>query len=296
MRPCMIFNPTARGEKARRHRKFFDSLATGCDLKPTTGPGTARELARRAIEEGHEIVIAAGGDGTVFEVLNGLGDARDGFQRAALAVLPVGTANVFAHELDLPIDPTLAWQAILQGRTRWIDLPEAHYQCDGRTAHSYFCSVAGAGLDARAVQRVNWGLKKNVGKLAYILASLQALSEPGGLVECRFDGREVRGRGVVVSNGRFYAGRVPLFPDGRLDSGRLHLCVVERVTPAVLAAGLLAYVSGRWFRPNSVHNSSGTHFRLDSAQPAPLQLDGEAVGQLPATVRVAPRRLRVVVP
>src|SRR5215470_1936506 len=101
-RTCVIFNPTARGEKARRFRRHLDAIGAQSALKQTAAPGEARRLAAEAVEEGFEIVVAAGGDGTLNEVLNGLGDAPGGFERVRLGLLPLGTVNVFARELGLP--------------------------------------------------------------------------------------------------------------------------------------------------------------------------------------------------
>src|SRR5437879_10309450 len=102
MKPCVIFNPAARGEKARRFRERLAALSAECALKPTYAPGGGRALAAEAMREGFEIIVAAGGDGTVNEVLNGIGDEPDGFARARLGGLPLGTITVFARELKLP--------------------------------------------------------------------------------------------------------------------------------------------------------------------------------------------------
>ena len=87
MRTCVIFNPTARGEKARRFRHHLDDIGTQSTLKHTTAAGDARRLAAEAIREGFEIVVAAGGDGTINEVLNGFADVPNGFDRACLGLL-----------------------------------------------------------------------------------------------------------------------------------------------------------------------------------------------------------------
>ena len=116
MRPCVIFNPVAKGDKARRFRDSLESFAADCVLKKTNAAGDARRLATEAIHEGFDLIIAAGGDGTLNEVLNGLGDAPDGFTRACLGVLPLGTVNVFARELGIPLQPEFAWKVIQIGR------------------------------------------------------------------------------------------------------------------------------------------------------------------------------------
>src|SRR5262245_5046605 len=112
MKACVIFNPAARGEKAEQFRSHLAALSTRVGLKPTYAPGTGRALASEAVREGYEVVVAAGGDGTLNEVVNGIGDSPEGFQRVRLGVLPLGTINVFARELRLPMTFEGAWQVI----------------------------------------------------------------------------------------------------------------------------------------------------------------------------------------
>src|SRR5216117_3762717 len=99
MSTCVIFNPAARGEKAKQFADQLAMLSARVTLKPTYAAGAGRALAAEAVREGFETIVAAGGDGTVNEVLNGIGDEPDGFARTCFAVLPLGTVNVFAKEL-----------------------------------------------------------------------------------------------------------------------------------------------------------------------------------------------------
>src|SRR5436309_12021374 len=112
MKICIIFNPAARGEKANRFREHLGTLSTECALKPTYAPGAGRTLAAEAVREGFELVVAAGGDGTVNEVLNGIGDEPEGYSRACFGVLPLGTVNVFAKEIAMPMNFAAAWDVL----------------------------------------------------------------------------------------------------------------------------------------------------------------------------------------
>lgn len=296
-RPCVIFNPTARGDKARAFRQFLDSAASETLLKPTTGPGTARRLARQAVEDGHDLIVAAGGDGTAFEVLNGMADAPEGLTRAALGVLPLGTANVLAHELRIPLHPRRAWELLRHGRLRTMDCGYAEFRDPaGAPQHAHFAIVAGAGLDARAVQLVDWSLKKRTGKLAYIAAAFRALLRYPDQIRCTLAGQPFRGRVVLAGNGRLYAGDLAVFGDGALDSGHLHVRGVPRISPFLLLGCLRAYATHRWPFEGRLPADSVTDLALDSDAPAPLQLDGEFAGWLPARLRILPRALHVLVP
>ena len=141
----MIFNPAARGEKARRFRKHLDAIGTESTLKQTTATGDARRLAAEAVREGFEIVVAAGGDGTLNEVLNGMGDAPEGFERARLGVLPLGTVNVFARELALPTRLDLAWEIVRRGPELRIDLPSVEFSANGKMERRYLRNWPGRG-------------------------------------------------------------------------------------------------------------------------------------------------------
>ena len=101
---CVIFNPSARGEKAKKFRAHLEEAGHDWALKPTTRPGAARSLAAEAVREGFKTIVAAGGDGTLNEVLNGMADVPEGFSTARLGVLPLVTINVFARELRLPLN------------------------------------------------------------------------------------------------------------------------------------------------------------------------------------------------
>ncbi len=298
-RLCVIFNPTARGDKARSVGRFLRDAGASGDWIPTQGPGTARGLAREAVESGRRRIIAAGGDGTVFEVMNGIADVPDGFGRAALGVLPMGTANVFAHELGMPRDLVRAWRSLEAATVRKVDGGLAEYHDDAGVPRSArFAIVAGAGLDARAVQQVDWKWKRRVGKLAYIAAAMRALLFFQDAVRCTIGGRSFRGRVVLAGNGHLYAGEIDVFRGGRLDSGHLQVSGVDRITPVVLARCLQAFLTGRWGQHSRCASASVESLALESdgPGPVPLQLDGEFVGWLPATLRVLPGAVRVLVP
>jgi len=296
VRTCVIFNTTARGEKAKRLRRHLDEIGTQATLKLTTAAGDARRLAAEAVTEGFEAVVAAGGDGTLNEVLNGIGDVPVGFSQVRLGVLPLGTVNVFARELGIPPDFHLAWQIIRQGHELRIDLPSVEYSANGTQQRRYFAQLAGAGLDARAIELVKWQVKKLVGPFAYVLAGLSAVLGSPSKITAAGAGQSSTGELVLIGNGRFYGGKFKLFPKADLRDGLFDICVFPRATLATLARcgpGLLLWGTvpasvTRIFQADSL--------TLTSPSPTPLQVDGELIGGLPATFSVEPSRLRVVVP
>jgi YegS/Rv2252/BmrU family lipid kinase len=297
VRTCVIFNPAARGEKARRFRRHLDEIGAQTTLKLTTAPGDARRLAAEAVEESFETVVAAGGDGTVNEVLNGLTDVRDGLKRARLAILPLGTVNVFARELGLPSKLMAAWDAIRKGRETELDLPQAQFASNDGPQTRYFAQLAGAGLDARAIELVEWELKKRIGPLAYVVAGLHAmLANASKILAQGENGQVAEGGLVLIGNGRLYGGPFRIFPRADLRDGLLDVCVFPRVNwltlarcgPQLLLRGSLPKSAVKTMQVKSV--------TLTSESRVPMEVDGELVGNLPATFSVFQSRLRVVVP
>jgi len=265
-------------------------------LKLTGAPGDARRLAAEAIKEGFETIVAAGGDGTVNEVLNGFADAPEGFQRARLGVLPLGTVNVFARELGMPAKVSQAWRSILKGQETQIDPPHVEYSSNGATHRRYFAQLAGAGLDARAVELVRWELKKKIGPLAYVLAGMQALLAAPAAITASTADRTWAGGLVLIGNGRLYGGSFRVFPKADLRDGLLEVCVFPRVN-WLTAAHCGTYLLLRNCLPDSVSETfRAESITLTSPARVPFEIDGELIGQLPATFSVQRSALRVLVP
>lgn len=296
VRSCVIFNPAAKGDKAKKFRAELDRIAAKSVFKLTAAPGDARRLAAEAVREGHATVVAAGGDGTLNEVLNGIGDVPDGFQRSRLGFIPLGTVNVFARELGIPLNTHRAWKVIESGRETQVDLAWMERVRDGGPTRHYFAQLAGAGLDARAIELVHWETKKRVGPLAYVLAGLHALRERRDSLLASANGVSVPGELVLIGNGRLYGGSFRIFHEADLRDGILEVCVFPRVDwLALLRCSLPLLLTGRL--PESiVRRLRGTRVRVESGVRVPVEVDGELAGDLPVTFGVDPLGLRVMVP
>ena len=296
VRTCVIFNPVARGNKARHFRRHLDEIGGQSALKATAAPGDARRLAAEAVGEGFDLIVAAGGDGTVNEVLNGFGDAPDGFARARLGVLPLGTVNVFARELGLPPRLERAWDVLQRGREARIDLPCVEFSANGTRQKQYFAQLAGAGMDARAIELVDWGLKKKIGPLAYFIAGLKALRDQKPKIVVRAEGREVSGELVLIGNGRLYAGSFGVFPLADLRDGLLEVCVFPRINWWTTFRCVPILLARRKLPETAVQRVRAAAFELTGDAAAAFELDGEWAGRLPATFSVEREKLRVIVP
>jgi len=296
VKTCVIFNPAARGEKAKQFRDQLAALSARVTLKPTYAAGSGRPLAAEAVREGFEVVIAAGGDGTVNEVINGLADEAEGLNQTRLGVLPLGTINVFARELRLPTQFDAAWRIIEQGKETLIDLPQAEFMKDGQRQQRHFGQLAGAGLDSRAIELVDWEQKKSFGPLAYVFAGFKALGEPRSQIIAAAAHAGAQGELILIGNGRFYGGSFELFPKADLRDGLLDVTVFPKVNWETLLR------SGWGWLTDQIHSAAGCHtfqaesFTLTSAGNVAVELDGDNVGHLPATFSVRRHALRVLVP
>ncbi len=296
VRICVIFNPAARGNKARRFRHHLDALSGQAAFKATTAPGDARRLAAEAVADGFELIAAAGGDGTVNEVLNGLGDAPDGFARARLGVLPLGTVNVFARELKIPLSLAGAWGVLQRGHEARLALPHVDFSVNGAPQRKYFAQLAGAGFDARAIELLDWPLKQKIGPLAYVFAGLKAVRETKPAVTVRANGKVASGELVLAGNGRFYGGPFTVFPPADLCDGHLDLCIFPRVRWTVFLRCLPDLLLRRRLPATVAKRMRAEKFELSSQTAAAFELDGEWAGHLPAAFSIEPGRLRVAVP
>ncbi len=290
---AIVFNPTAQGDHARR---FIDALGrriAEARLLPTQHAGHATELAAKAVEDGATTVVAAGGDGTVNEVLNGLALAHDGFHRARLAVLPFGTVNVFAKELGIPGDLDGAWETAVGPGERSIDVACMEWD-DGRRRR--FVQMAGAGLDSLSISRVRWGLKKRLGPVAYLWSCIEVMFLPRPRVLIEAEAERLEGVLAAVGNGRYLGGRYPVFPRASLEDGLLDLVVFPKVGWFTLAR-----VFPRLWNDTFADSSDAVHrqvasLRLSSPDPLPVHVEGDNVGHLPVTIRMEGTRLRVAAP
>jgi diacylglycerol kinase (ATP) len=296
MRTCVIFNPAARGNKARHFRQHLGDMAGQSAFKATTAPGDARRFAAEAVAENFELIVAAGGDGTINEVLNGLGDAPDGFERARFGVLPLGTVNVFARELKIPLRVARAWEILQNGRETKIDLGCAEFAANGMRKKQFFAQLAGAGLDARAIELVDWSHKKKIGPLAYVIAGLKALRERKPKITARVDGKIFDGELILIGNGKFYGGSYEILPAADLRDGLLEVCVFPRVDFPTLLRCAPSFLARQKLPEKVVHRFRAEKIELVCDSSAAFELDGEWAGNLPVTFSVERERLRVIVP
>lgn len=296
MRACVIFNPAARGARARRFLAALQNLSPRCALRPTQHPGHASELAADASRGGFDTIIAAGGDGTVSEVVEGLAREPATLETVRLGIIPLGTINVFARELGLPRRPAAAWRLIQTGGAVRVDLPCVEVSAGPGRLKRHFLQLGGAGLDSRTIERVQWRWKQRLGPLAYLLAGLRVMAGPQPGVEIHAGGQRLAGELVLVGNGRYYGGNVTMFPGANLQDGLLDARVFTRVTALTLACFAWVWLAHRPLGPRWAAALRAERLEVTCAKPLPVEVDGDNVGLAPAVFTVQKQALRVLAP
>lgn len=266
-----------------RHAGILRSGGLSVEVMNTERPNHATELAALA---GDRLVIAAGGDGTVNEVINGL--SAD----ATLGILPFGTANVLARELGLPLHSEKACHSILQGGEERIDLGVA---TDGAGAERRFACMAGVGFDASVVGEVTPRQKRYLRRFAFQLVAFKVLlSNTFPTIRVTDDEGVHAARFAIVANGHHYGGSYKITDSGILTSGKLETILLERVS-LLLRPDVFWGIMAR--KPLNRATKSFTSERISADSPGhdvPVQLDGELWGVLPMSFRVEPGALKVV--
>ena len=318
-RATLIYNPVAGRNPVRREAEIRDAAEVlrqagfALEVRPTAGPGTARELAAKADREGADAVIVCGGDGTINDVVNGLA-----LGKCPLAILPGGTANIAAKDLGLPHNPVAAarelWYAqprrIALGRVTWrpLDAPAGsggrrRFWPEEQVAPQdcrYFLSVAGVGFDAYVIHHLGWDFKKGFGVAAYVWEALKQVWRYGfPRFNCRTERNEWQGTLGLFQRTERYAGWLHLAPGATLLNREMRLCLFQGGSPwryfvYTAAVGLRQHlhlgdlrIIQRWPLVCSGQ---------DGLRPVYVELDGELAGELPAAFDLVPEALTLLLP
>jgi diacylglycerol kinase (ATP) len=286
----VIWNPGAGGasnddQSAERRAEIEAALrANGIDAELYQSDSEA-DTARRvetALADGTSTIVAAGGDGTVRSIAFQLID-----RKAALGILPLGTAMNVARSLDIPLDVDGAAAVLAGGHVRAIDVGEV----GGRA----FLEVASIGQGAEVLQGAT---EAKEGRLRRALAILKrAMDHPRTRVRLQIDGREVRGRAtsIAVANGRFTGRAVELAPEASIDDGRFDVLVDEGSGRIRLLADIARVLIDRMQNP-AVRRYRGSVVRVSTHRPLAVRADSHDIGATPVELKVRSRALRVLAP
>jgi YegS/Rv2252/BmrU family lipid kinase len=243
-----------------------------------------RELARDARDAG-ELAVAMGGDGLTGAVAGELHGAE-----APLGIVPGGRGNDFARKLRIPADPTAAVEVIAAGSTRTVDVAQA----DGRT----FLGIASAGFDSD-VQVIANDTRLDLGTAVYLYGTLRALrtwKAANWTVTLDGETREFRGYSVAVANSGMFGGGMHLVPDARLDDGLLDVVLTAESSKRHFLMSLPKVFKGTHVTDPTLTFLQAREVTFHADRPFTAFADGDPLIELPATIRVVPRALRVLAP
>lgn len=257
----------------------------------TEAAGDAKRIARQAVEQHINVVVAVGGDGTINEVIQELANSD-----TALGVLPSGTVNVWARETGIPLDNTGAREILLHGRTRRIDL--------GQTGDRYFLLMAGIGLDGEVTSMVEKKSVKCFGVLGYLfVGAWLGLGYPSFRVIIQIGKRTIRTSAmqIVIGNTQLYAGAIKYTWKAKCDDGLLDVCILRKQNMFGRIAIAIDFLLRHEQRQNWVQYETCKDIKIRTRRRVAMQLDGDAAGSTtrsfpPVDFCVAAGALKVIVP
>jgi diacylglycerol kinase (ATP) len=295
----VIYNPIAGPwdvqHNLQRVCAQLEERGWSVQLRQTKKRGDATIMAHEAVQANCDVVIVAGGDGTVNEAVNGLVSTQ-----TALGVLPVGTGNRWTRQLGIPLYFLATPLRIHEATTGLTDAFVRRVDV-GKVNERYFLCWAGVGLDAQVAAEMEPLPRhtKHLGVIPYIIATfLVARDFQGVRTRVQLDDSVVRGRTllIVASNIQQYAGQLHVAPQARLDDGLLDVFVFKGLGFPYALRHVFTMLSRRCLQDPRVVQRQARYVRIQTDQPVPVQVDGDPIGTTPVTLQVIPRALRVLVP
>ena len=292
-RVLIIHNPTS----GRRRTDFMAAVVTALadlgarvDIRVTEGPGHATKLAAEVAPDSQDCIVAAGGDGTVNEVLKGVAKLDEPLP---LGVIPLGTANVLALETAYPKKPVDIAQVLFDGPTQTL-YPGILKK--GGNNERLFALMAGIGLDARIVAGVSSPLKRLIGKGAYGIETARQWLHAGlPDFDIDIDGQPYKAGSVIITNGKLYAGKFVVAPDADIAERGFKVLLLKGDRPNMLG-NAIAMATNSLSRKAGVRVIDGQKITISGPAGEPVQADGDLLGHLPITIDASKKPIWVITP
>ena len=300
MKTELIINLTAGGGKPRPHLKtifkYLKENGFNFRVSYTSHHGDAIELAQKAADNGVELIVSVGGDGTVNEIVNGIMKSKND---PSLGIIPLGWANDFIKSVNIPFDITQACQILVQGKIKKIDIGVINSQI-------YFANICGVGFDAEVAQLANQMKSKHsnlriLSAFIYVFATVKKLLSPFSYhnVKIKFDGQEIHSKilFIAISNGKIYGGRFNITPEAILDDGLLEICVVEEMGRFKYLSIIPKVFKGTHASIKGINFYRAKEVVIESSEPILAQVSGEVIeGQKKFSITLLPKSLKLIVP
>ena len=287
----IIANPAARSSSAGKIEKassIINEEGFKTEILLTEKSSHAVDLARAALNKNPHLIIAAGGDGTINEVMNGIAGSQ-----TPLAILPMGTTNVLAKELGIPENIHGAVELAVSNKPKMVSLGRIELVHNTLPITRYFCLMAGIGYDGKAVHDVNLKIKNISGKTAYILSGLKNfLSYTPDELNLTVDGIQHSGYSAIICNASRYGGHMKVAPDADISEPFLYTCIFKGKRRRDLLRYVLGIMRGNHIKsPDVVYLKSSV---IEVKGNAHIQIDGDYIGKTPAKITVGKNILRLV--
>ncbi len=278
----------------RAEARLLALFGNSVEIRYTRGRGDASRITREVLEGGADWIAAAGGDGTINEVVNGFfAGARCVFPGAALSFLPCGTANDWVRTVGSPLRLRDAVDALPAANPSTVDVGLAQGRSrSGEPLERVFLNFAEAGVGSEVIRRIEQR------RGAYLPAAIRAaFSYVPRRFDLRLDQEEARSTGpllsVIVASGRYFGSGIRVAPMARPDDGLLEVITLGNFSRAEILRKITKFVRGRYLDEPKVNHYSVRELAAISAEPVSLILDGEIAGELPVTIRAVPRALKI---
>jgi len=296
----LIVNLTAGGGKPHKHlNRVLEYLReNGLKFKVsyTSRHGEAIELAQKAADNGVELIVSVGGDGTVNEIVNGIMKSKN---NPSLGIIPLGWANDFIKSTNIPSDIIEACKILIRGKIKRIDIGVINGQI-------YFANICGVGFDAEVALLANQMKSKHpnlriLSAFVYVFATVKKLLSPFSYhdVKIKFNGQEIHSKilFIAISNGKIYGGRFNITPEAILDDGLLEVCVVEEMGRFKYLSIIPKVFKGTHASIRGVNFYRAKEVVIQSSEPVLAQISGEVIeGQKEFSITLLPKSLKLIVP
>jgi diacylglycerol kinase (ATP) len=302
-----VVNPHSAGGRTAREWPELASL-----LESRLGPvltrftddhGAGIAITRDLLREGHDLIIAVGGDGTTNEVANGFFDLNEMINpQAALGVLPLGTGGDFRRTLGIPTQPSDAVDILATGSATPIDVGLARFRArNGQPASRYFVNLVSFGMGGHVAAQSRNFMRRFGGKAAFFWATVKTfLSYRGRNVRLTLDGSgdplSCFITNVAIGNGQFHGGGMWPCPSAAPNDGIFDVTIIDYAGALRLLASISVLYSGEVYTHPLVRHFDAGRILAESSTTTEIEIDGEPLGTLPLEVSILPRRLKVLVP
>ena len=300
MKAKLIVNLTAGGGKPHQHLKtviqHLKENGLNFEVCHTSRQGEATELAQKASDDGIDLIVSVGGDGTANEIVNGIMQSKN---NPSLGIIPLGWANDFIKSIDIPSDIIEACKILIKGKIKKIDVGVINDQI-------YFANLCGIGFDAEVAHLANqiknthpnWN---TLGAFIYVFATIKKLISPFGYheVKIKIDQQEIKSKilFIAIGNGKIYGGRFKITPEAIIDDGWLEVCLVEEMGRLKYLMSIPKVFKGTHKSIKGISFYRAKEIVVQSSEPILAQISGEVIeGQKEFSITLLPKSLKLIVP